>query len=39
MKKIADGTDYRIPATIDDAATLDEIKASLAVAGYPRKKV
>jgi propionyl-CoA synthetase len=37
MKKIADGADYRIPATIDDPAILDEIKDSLATVGYPRK--
>jgi propionyl-CoA synthetase len=37
MKKIADGTDYRMPATIDDPATLDEIKETLAAIGYPRR--
>jgi propionyl-CoA synthetase len=35
MKKIADGEDYRMPATIDDPAILDEITASLASVGYP----
>ena len=39
LKKIANGADYRVPATIDDPATLDEIRKSLAVIGYPRKKV
>jgi propionyl-CoA synthetase len=39
LKKIADGADYRVPATIDDPVTLDEIKESLATIGYPRKKV
>ena len=39
MKKIADGADYRIPATIDDPATLDEIGESLATVGYPKKRV
>ncbi len=29
MKKIADGTPYTVPPTIDDPATLDEIAASL----------
>jgi len=29
MKKIADGTEYRVPATIDDPAILDEIAAAL----------
>ncbi len=37
MKKIADGTDYSMPATIDDPAILDEIAASLKSAGYPGK--
>ncbi len=36
MKKIADGTDYQIPATIDDATILDEIAAAFAGLGYPR---
>jgi propionyl-CoA synthetase len=35
MKQIADGTSYRVPATIDDPATLDEIKKDLAAIGYP----
>jgi propionyl-CoA synthetase len=35
MKKIADGTEYSLPATIDDPAILDEIAASLKNAGYP----
>ena len=29
IKKIADGVDYQIPATIEDATVLDEIKAIL----------
>jgi len=29
MKKIADGEDYEVPATIDDPAILDEIKEAL----------
>ncbi|HUU75518.1 MAG TPA: propionyl-CoA synthetase [Methanoregulaceae archaeon] len=36
MKKIADGEDFRIPATIDDPASLDEIRQSLAEIGYPK---
>lgn len=36
MKKIADGTEYRMPPTIDDPAILDEIAESLAALGYPR---
>ena len=37
MKKIADGTEYGVPATIDDPAILDEIAESLKNAGYPVK--
>ncbi|QSQ23267.1 propionyl-CoA synthetase [Pyxidicoccus parkwayensis] len=37
MKKIADGTEYKVPATIDDAATLDEVAEALRKAGYARK--
>jgi propionyl-CoA synthetase len=36
MKKIADGTLYNVPATIDDPATLEEIAAALKVRGFPR---
>jgi propionyl-CoA synthetase len=35
IKKIADGQQYVVPATIDDPATLDEITADLAALGYP----
>jgi propionyl-CoA synthetase len=34
MKHIADGTEYRMPATIDDPAVLEEIQQSLSAAGY-----
>ncbi len=34
MKKIADGTEYKMPATIDDPAILDEIGAALRTIGY-----
>ncbi len=34
MKSIADGKDYRMPATIDDPAILDEITTSLKTIGY-----
>jgi propionyl-CoA synthetase len=37
VKKIADGIEYRVPATIDDPAILDEITAALAAVGYPRR--
>ncbi|HEY7204266.1 MAG TPA: propionyl-CoA synthetase [Methylomirabilota bacterium] len=36
MKKIADGTEYGVPATIDDPAVLGEIGDSLKALGYPR---
>ncbi|ETD88346.1 propionyl-CoA synthetase [Rhodobacter capsulatus] len=37
MAKIADGLEYKMPATIDDPAILDEISAALAAIGYPEK--
>jgi propionyl-CoA synthetase len=36
MKKIADGVEHAVPATIDDPAILGEISASLKALGYPR---
>lgn len=36
IKKIADGTEYRIPPTIEDATVLDEIKINLNEIGFPR---
>jgi propionyl-CoA synthetase len=35
MVRIADGEDYKTPATIDDPAILDEITDALARIGYP----
>jgi propionyl-CoA synthetase len=35
IKKIADGTSYTVPPTIDDPATLDEMAGSLGAIGYP----
>ena len=35
MKKIADGQQFKIPATIDDPASLAEIERALAGLGYP----
>ncbi len=35
MQKIADGEEWKMPATIDDPAILDEISAALVTAGYP----
>jgi propionyl-CoA synthetase len=37
MKKMADGTEYSVPATIDDPAILEEIADSLKELGYPPK--
>ncbi len=35
MARIADGQDFKIPATIDDPAILDEIATALKSLGYP----
>jgi propionyl-CoA synthetase len=37
MKKIAEGTPFSVPATIDDPATLEEIRGALRDLGYPHK--
>jgi len=37
MRAIADGEDYKTPATIDDPVILDEIAAVLRDVGYPRE--
>jgi propionyl-CoA synthetase len=37
VKRIADGVEYTLPATIDDPAILDEITEALKALGYPRK--
>jgi propionyl-CoA synthetase len=37
MQKIADGIDYKAPATIDDPAILPEIAEALSGLGYARK--
>ncbi|PVA09484.1 propionyl-CoA synthetase [Pelagivirga sediminicola] len=36
MASIADGEEYKMPATIDDPAVLDEIAAALKTIGYPK---
>jgi len=36
MRSIADGTQWKMPATIDDPAILEEITESLASIGYPQ---
>jgi propionyl-CoA synthetase len=38
MRAIADGEDYRMPATIDDPAILPEIAECLKRAGYPQPR-
>ncbi len=35
MQKMADGAEWKMPATIDDPAILDEIASSLKTLGYP----
>jgi len=37
MKRIADGADYRMPATIDDPAILEEIADAFLTLGYPKR--
>ena len=37
MRKIADGVDYRMPATIDDPAILGEIMDALRTLGYAKR--
>ncbi|MEM9813153.1 MAG: AMP-binding protein [Pseudomonadota bacterium] len=39
MAKIADGQAYKMPATIDDPAILDEIRAALETLGYAKAPV
>jgi propionyl-CoA synthetase len=36
VKKMADGVEYSVPATIDDPVILDEIGEALKGVGYPR---
>jgi len=38
MQKIADGQPWKMPATIDDPAALDDIKGSLLTVGYANKQ-
>jgi propionyl-CoA synthetase len=37
MRKIADGEEYKVPSTIDDPTTLDEIGVALTTIGYAKK--
>ena len=39
MKKIADGAEYKVPATIDDPQTLPHIKEVLKSLGYTKKSL
>ena len=39
IKRIAEGTEYVVPPTIDDPATLDEMSESLGTIGYAKKAV
>ncbi len=39
MKKIADGSEYKVPATIDDPQTLQHIKEVLKSLGYAKKSL
>jgi propionyl-CoA synthetase len=38
MQKLADGEPYKVPATIDDPAILDEIGSALQPAGYAQRR-
>ncbi len=38
MGKIADGEDFKAPATIDDPAILDEVREAVGSLGYPQAK-
>ena len=37
MQKMADGLDYKMPATIEDPTVIPEIAAALKTVGYPRR--
>jgi propionyl-CoA synthetase len=37
VKKIADGVPWAVPATIDDATSLEEISTELSAVGFPRR--
>jgi hypothetical protein len=38
MQRIADGDDYKMPATIDDLNALTEVAEALRHAGYAKKQ-
>jgi propionyl-CoA synthetase len=37
MKRIAEGAEYTVPATIDDPVILEEIAEALKHVGYPKE--
>ena len=37
IRNIADGVDFKIPATIDDSLTIDKMREALIEIGYPQK--
>ena len=37
MRKITDGEEYKIPSTIDDPASLQDIQAATKIIGYPKQ--
>jgi propionyl-CoA synthetase len=37
IRKIADGEEYKVPATIEDASTLEELTQTLGRLGYPKR--
>jgi propionyl-CoA synthetase len=39
MQKIADGNDYKMPATIDDSSALTGIEMALRQVGYTKERV
>ena len=39
MRKMADGVEFKTPATIEDPAALEEIRGSFSRLGYPRRSV
>jgi propionyl-CoA synthetase len=39
MKKIADGLDYTVPATIEDAAVLADVGERLRTSGFPAREL
>jgi propionyl-CoA synthetase len=38
MQRIADGNEYKMPATIDDSSALTEVAKALSQVGYAKKQ-